>query len=114
MTASRLLGAGHTQGSEILIDLVDVDVHGVSGSQHRPWGTAATDPRPSAPLWLLGEELLCLGNVSLLQLNIFISGFSCGSSHRHKDVSVQGRTSLSPLQEDQHTSTRAIIFPPHR
>lgn len=74
------------QNSEILINLVDVDVHSVSESRHQTpvdlWGLAATDPHPSdhgAPstaLSLMDEELLSLGNVYLLQFNIFLSKIS--------------------------------------
>lgn len=93
-TATSLLGANYTQGSEFLIDLVDVDIHSVSQSQHQTpgptdlWGLAAPDPHPSGPnapsaaLSLLDGELLSLGNVYVLQLSIFLCSFNCCSSHR--------------------------------
>lgn len=79
-TASPLLGANCTQDSELLIDLVDVEVHSVSESQHQPpeapdlWGLAATHPPPpghSAPS--ADEELLSLGNVNLLSVALTVA-----------------------------------------
>lgn len=75
----HLTGTGRTNQSEILIDLVGLDIEGISLPKQQPpssslsipadllCGSAATDPQspsPSAPstaLSLLDEELLSLG-----------------------------------------------------
>lgn len=76
-----LTGTGCTNQSEILIDLVGLDIQSISVPQQQTlsssvsipadllWGSAATDPQsaspstPSAALSLLDEELLSLGNI---------------------------------------------------
>lgn len=126
--ASSLLDANYRQGSEILINLVDVDIHGVSQYQHQTpgpadlWGLAAPDPHPSGPcnppaaLSLLDGELLSLGNVCVLQLSVFLRGFNCllFTQKQQISVSAQGLTSPSLLQVNQPTPARAILLPLHR
>lgn len=76
-----LIGTGSTNQSEILIDLVGLDIQSPSASEQQPpassqsfpadllCGSAATDPPsqsvnvPSTALSLLDEELLSLGNI---------------------------------------------------
>ncbi|CAF91206.1 unnamed protein product, partial [Tetraodon nigroviridis] len=112
-------GANCTQDSEILIDLVDVDVHSSSEPQHQTpasadlWGLAATPPPPLLPPPPPGpsapsadEELLSLGKVYV---------FSAAQTVAQKYgscVSVQGSTNPASLVT-QPMSTRAIILPRH-
>lgn len=79
--STHLTGTGRTTQSEILIDLVGLDIQSPSPPEQQPLasslsipadllcGSAATEPQspspnaPSAALSLLDEELLSLGNI---------------------------------------------------
>uniref|UniRef100_H3CIU9 Golgi associated, gamma adaptin ear containing, ARF binding protein 3a n=1 Tax=Tetraodon nigroviridis TaxID=99883 RepID=H3CIU9_TETNG len=90
--------ANCTQDSEILIDLVDVDVHSSSEPQHQTPASADLWGGPSAPS--ADEELLSLGKVYV---------FSAAQTVAQK----YGSTNPASLVT-QPMSTRAIILPRHR
>lgn len=66
----HLTGTGSTNQSEVLIDLVGLDIESPSPPEHQPLPPSLSFPAdllsgsaPSAALSLLDEELLSLGNM---------------------------------------------------